>query len=212
MRDFFNILEAMIPSSDRKYGGALKVNGFWGAGDGHFVVVTPIEGKQDIPCKSIDRSFTLKYTGEEVSIRLSARALEKAYNAVCELKERSCPECHGTGHVTFSYEAESNGMTYTIDDTCPICMGNGVVDNSDHEFSADAVVTIAGYCYSARVIQNMLRFLRAAEEDSLTIVRHDDDIFTIAEAAGCTIWFTHLGRGATLPNKIIVVETEKKDQ
>lgn len=43
--------------------------------------------------------------------------------------EHLCPDCKGSGVVTFEYESVENYHTYTTEDTCPVCNGNGINEN-----------------------------------------------------------------------------------
>lgn len=48
-------------------------------------------------------------------------------------KEVKCTECDGYGEVDADYYADSNGKYYTISDTCPICEGEGTIEEEERE-------------------------------------------------------------------------------
>lgn len=44
-----------------------------------------------------------------------------------------CPECNGYGEVDVEYYADSDGKYYTISGTCPICDGDGTIQEEERE-------------------------------------------------------------------------------
>ena len=58
------------------------------------------------------------------------------------VKTVRCPECEGTGMVTASYEADYDDHVYEIEVDCPICDGEGTIEEEVKEPTGNSFPTI----------------------------------------------------------------------
>lgn len=61
-------------------------------------------------------------------IAVTRRRIELALEQAPEERNRQCPECMGSGDVTWEYR-DRHYQTHTMEETCPVCDGSGTVDD-----------------------------------------------------------------------------------
>ena len=61
-------------------------------------------------------------------IAVTRQQIERALEQAPEERNRQCPECKGSGDVTWEYR-DRHYNTHTMEDTCPVCDGSGTVDD-----------------------------------------------------------------------------------
>lgn len=59
-------------------------------------------------------------------IAVTRQQIERALEQAPEERNRQCPECKGSGDVTWEYH-DRHHNTHTMEDTCPVCDGSGTV-------------------------------------------------------------------------------------
>ena len=61
-------------------------------------------------------------------IAVTRRQIERALEQAPEEQNRQCPECKGSGDVTWEYR-DRHYDTHTMEETCPVCDGSGTIDD-----------------------------------------------------------------------------------
>ena len=61
-------------------------------------------------------------------IVVTRQQIERALEQAPEEQNRQCPECWGSGDVTWEYR-DRHYNTHTMEGTCPVCDGSGTVDD-----------------------------------------------------------------------------------
>jgi len=61
-------------------------------------------------------------------IAVTRQQIERALERASEKQNRQCPECKGSGDVTWEYR-DRNYHTHTMEETCPVCDGSGTIDD-----------------------------------------------------------------------------------
>lgn len=61
-------------------------------------------------------------------IAVTRQQIERALEQAPEERNRQCPECKGSGDVTWEYR-DRHYNKHTMEETCPVCDGSGTVDD-----------------------------------------------------------------------------------
>ena len=63
-----------------------------------------------------------------IDIAVARQQIERALEQAPEECNRQCPECNGSGDVTWEYR-DRHYNKHTMEETCPVCDGSGTVDD-----------------------------------------------------------------------------------
>ena len=107
--------------------------------EGHIVIMVNkkcVSGEY----KSLDIGSKLPVRDYNCDFPLSISDLQDALDrcpqedeVIITKKEVKCTECDGYGEVDADYHADSDGKYYTISGTCPICDGEGTIEEEERE-------------------------------------------------------------------------------
>lgn len=95
------------------------------------------------------------------------------------VKTVRCPECYGTGMVTAAYEAEYDDHLYDIDVDCPICDGEGTIEEEVKEPtgnsfpSEDSIIKLGKGYFRWRFIYKIIKACEMLKIDIIKLVRTD---------------------------------------
>jgi len=102
------------------------------ATDGHVLIRIDgslCEGSYDEKPGGLTPPRTAKVVPEATTdIAVTRQQIERALEQAPEERNRQCPECKGSGDVTWEYR-DRHYNTHTMEDTCPVCDGSGTVDD-----------------------------------------------------------------------------------
>lgn len=188
--DYKKLLLSIVnpDSTVKRYTMPFRLNGRWAAAhDGHFCVETPLE--EDLDIETYEKTGTLEPKGILTDHILTSAAINEAYDKVTNLSEITCPDCEGEGEVNFTFQSR-NGNIYEHQDECPVCDGKGKIPNTYRQFDDEAVITIIDHHYRAKILWRLMSFMKAAETGSIKIILRGP--VTVAEAAGCKLYFTSI--------------------
>ena len=154
--------------------------------------------------------FLPELNGEECDITIPFAAIEEAMKELPMIAETrieigdeiECPECEGTGEVTWTYEDE-DGNEYEMDADCPVCDGTGRTDEKKEVPTGRMIpkkntsVDIAGIRYEAKYIKSVIDGLRLLGFDSLRQVRRTEEGANVFEVtAGVEVWIAPMFKNA----------------
>ena len=102
------------------------------ASDGHVLIRIDgslCEGCYDEKPGGLTPPRTAKVVPEATTdIAVTRQQIERALEQAPEERNRQCPECEGSGDVTWEYR-DRHYNTHTMVETCPVCDGSGTVDD-----------------------------------------------------------------------------------
>ena len=102
------------------------------ATDGHVLIridSSLCEGSYDEKPGGLTPPRTTSVVPEATTdIAVTRQQIERALEQAPEERNRQCPECKGSGDVTWEYR-DRHYQTHTMEDTCPVCDGSGTVDD-----------------------------------------------------------------------------------
>lgn len=109
--------------------------------------------------------------------------------------EAVCPECDGSGEVTWEYKADTNHETYEKEYECPVCEGDGKIWKEmpcgQFEPSRHNGVKIGEAIFQAWQMARVLRTMRMLDAQTLLIVsepkKYNATMFQIKEVPGVKI-------------------------
>lgn len=114
------------------------------AGDGHHILLIPVDVFDNVhETELLERSApnvsTLFPKGEEgyKDVLITLELLDNTCDVIPKVpvygfKKGKCPECGGSGEVTWEYKSK-DGIGYEMDGECPICDGTGCQEWKDKE-------------------------------------------------------------------------------
>ena len=88
-----------------------------------------------------------------------------------------CPDCKGSGRVLFEYYGVEDGQTYTTEDTCPVCNGDGL--NKNYEYlsilggwfdTKNNVIDIKGCWFNPKYLEKLSQFMLRCNVTTCTFV------------------------------------------
>lgn len=150
--------------------------------------------------------------GEECDTIIPISAIEEAMKELPMIAETriekgdeiKCPECDGTGEVTWTYEDE-DGNEYEMDADCPVCDGTGRTDEEKEVPTGRMIpekntsVDIAGIRYEAKYIKSVIDGLRLLGFDSIRQVHRTQEGANVFEVtAGVEVQIAPLFKNADL--------------
>lgn len=156
--------------------------------------------------------------GEECDITIPISAIEEAMKELPMIAETriekgdeiECPECEGTGEVTWTYEDE-DGNEYYMDADCPVCDGTGRTDEKKEVPTGRMIpekntnIVIAGVWYDAKYIKNVIDGLRLLGFSSMRQVHRAEEGGNVFEVtAGVEVWISPRNKNADLSEEITV--------
>ena len=154
--------------------------------------------------------FLPQLDGEECDITIPISAIEEAMKELPMIAETriekgdeiECPECDGTGEVTWTYEDEE-GNEYELDADCPVCEGTGRTDEEKEVPTGRMIpekntsIVIAGIMFEAKFIKNVIDGLRLLGFDSIRQVHRTQDGANVFEVtAGVEVWIAPMFENA----------------
>lgn len=105
----------------------------------------------------------------KTDIAVTRQQIERALEQAPEERDRQCPECGGSGDVTWEYRDRHNDI-YRKKETCPVCDGSGTVDDYaviKYQF----IVCGKAFCYHA--VKTLLAAMSWLGIDTIRLVNAD---------------------------------------
>ena len=121
-----------------------------------------------------DLQDALKRCPQEPEMRIK-------YNVV------QCPECNGSGEVDVEYYADSDGKYYTISGTCPICDGEGTIEEEEKEPTGnmipkeDILIKFGEGYFKWRLINSIIEACEKLKIEKIRLVRTSISTLSIVE-------------------------------
>lgn len=127
-----------------------------------------------------------------------------------------CKDCGGSGTVDFEY-VSTNGQTYSVNDTCPVCQGDGINENyvyspyHDGWFDkTETAIQIKDVLFNPKYIGLVSIVMKQFGCDSCTFKYKDNSHITVFDVAdGVKIYVMPIFHSDTL-EKIVKVDLEPK--
>ena len=98
-----------------------------------------------------------------------------------------CPECNGYGEVDVEYYADSDGKYYTISGTCPICDGEGTIEEEEKEPTGnmipkeDILIKFGEGYFKWRLINSIIEACEKLKIEKIRLVRTSISELSIVE-------------------------------
>lgn len=98
-----------------------------------------------------------------------------------------CPECNGSGEVDVEYYADSDGKYYTISGTCPICDGEGTIEEEEREPTGnmipkeDILIKFGEGYFKWRLINTIIEACEKLKIEKIRLVRTSTSTLNIVE-------------------------------
>lgn len=98
-----------------------------------------------------------------------------------------CPECNGSGEVDVEYYADSDGKYYTISGTCPICDGEGTIEEEEREPTGnmipkeDILIKFGEGYFKWRLINSIIKACEKLKIEEIKLVRTSISTLSIVE-------------------------------
>ena len=98
-----------------------------------------------------------------------------------------CPECNGSGEVDVEYYADSDGKYYTISGTCPICDGEGTIEEEEREPTGnmipkeDILIKFGEGYFKWRLINSIIKACEKLKIEKIRLVRTSISTLNIVE-------------------------------
>ena len=170
-----------------------KCDGRVWATDGHaLIMVNPecVPGKYEtrdiggkIPVRDYNCDESLSVSDLQDAIKRCPQEPEMKikYNVV------RCPECNGSGEVDVEYYADSDGKYYTISGTCPICDGEGTIEEEEREPTGnmipkdDSIIKFGEGYFNWRLINSIIEACEISKIEKIRLVRTSISELSIVE-------------------------------
>lgn len=100
-----------------------------------------------------------------------------------------CPECNGSGEVDVEYYADSDGKYYTISGTCPICDGEGTIEEEEREPTGnmipkeDILIKFGEGYFKWRLINSIIKACEKLKIEEIRLVRTSISTLSIVEVS-----------------------------
>ena len=88
-----------------------------------------------------------------------------------------CPECNGSGEVDVEYYADSDGKYYMISGTCPICDGEGTIEEEEREPTGnmipkdDSLIKFGEGYFRWQIINSIIEACEISKIEKIRLVR-----------------------------------------
>ena len=98
-----------------------------------------------------------------------------------------CPECNGYGEVDVEYYADSDGKYYTISGTCPICDGEGTIEEEEKEPTGnmipkeDILIKFGEGHFKWRLINSIIEACEKLKIEEIRLVRTSSTELSVVE-------------------------------
>ena len=170
-----------------------KYDGRVWATDGHnLIMVNPecVSGKYEtrdmgvkIPVRDYNCDESLLVSDLQDALKRCPREPEMKikYNVA------RCPECNGSGEVDVEYYADSDGKYYTISGTCPICDGEGTIEEEEREPTGnmipkeDILIKFGEGYFKWRLINSIIKACEKLKIEKIRLVRTSTSTLSIVE-------------------------------
>ena len=170
-----------------------KYDGRVWATDGHkLIMVNPecVSGKYEtrdmggkIPVRDYNCDESLLVSDLQDALKRCPQEPEMKikYNVV------QCPECNGSGEVDVEYYADSDGKYYTISGTCPICDGEGTIEEEEKEPTGnmipkeDILIKFGEGYFKWRLINSIIEAREKHKIEEIRLVRTSISTLSIVE-------------------------------
>ena len=170
-----------------------KYDGRVWATDAHnLIMVNPecVSGKYEtrdmggkIPVREYNCDESLLVSDLQDALKRSPREPEMKikYNVA------QCPECNGSGEVDVEYYADSDGKYYTISGTCPICDGEGTIEEEEREPTGnmipkeDILIKFGEGYFKWRLINTIIEACEKLKIEEIRLVRTSISTLNIVE-------------------------------
>ena len=100
-----------------------------------------------------------------------------------------CPECNGSGEVDVEYYADSDGKYYMISGTCPICDGEGTIEEEEREPTGnmipkeDILIKFGEGYFKWRLINSIIEACEKLKIEKIRLVRTSISTLSIVEVS-----------------------------
>ena len=170
-----------------------KYDGRVWATDGHkLIMVNPecVSGKYEtrdmggkIPVRDYNCDESLLVSDLQDALKRCPQEPEMKikYNVV------QCPECNGSGEVDVEYYADSDGKYYTISGTCPICDGEGTIEEEEKEPTGnmipkeDILIKFGEGYFKWRLINLIIETCEKLKIEEIRLVRTSTSTLSVVE-------------------------------
>ena len=170
-----------------------KYDGRVWATDGHaLIMVNPecVSGKYEtrdmggkIPVREYNCDESLLVSDLQDALKRCPQEPEMKikYNVV------QCPECNGSGEVDVEYYADSDGKYYTISGTCPICDGEGTIEEEEKEPTGnmipkeDILIKFGEGYFKWRLINSIIEACEKLKIEEIRLVRTSSTELSVVE-------------------------------
>lgn len=170
-----------------------KYDGRVWATDGHnLIMVNPecVSGKYEtrdmggkIPVREYNCDESLLVSDLQDALKRCPREPEMkiTYNVA------QCPECNGSGEVDVEYYADSDGKYYMISGTCPICDGEGTIEEEEKEPTGnmipkeDILIKFGEGYFKWRLINSIIKACEKLKIEEIKLVRTSISTLSIVE-------------------------------
>ncbi len=102
-------------------------------------------------------------------IAVTRQQIERALEQAPEERNRQCPECGGSGDVTWEYR-DCHYKKHTMEETCPVCDGFGTVD--DYTVIKYQFI-FCGKPFSYHYVKTLLAAMSWLDIDTIRLVNAD---------------------------------------
>lgn len=103
-------------------------------------------------------------------IAVTRQQIERALERAPEERNRQCPECEGSGDVTWEYR-DRHYNTHTMEGTCPVCDGSGTVDDYT-VIKYQFIFCGKPFCY--HYVKTLLSAMSWLDIDTIRLVNADE--------------------------------------
>ena len=103
------------------------------------------------------------------NIAVTRQQIERALEQAPEERSRQCPECNGSGDVTWEYRDRYYNK-HTMEETCPVCDGSGTVD--DYTVIKYQFI-VCGKAFSYHAVKTLLAAMSWLGIDTIQLVNAD---------------------------------------
>ena len=170
-----------------------KSDGRVWASDGHIVIMVNSECVSDeYETRDLGSNVTARdYNCDESLLVSDLQDAIKRCPQEPEMKIKynvvRCPECNGYGEVDVEYYADSDGKYYTISGTCPICDGEGTIEEEEKEPTGnmipkeDILIKFGEGYFKWRLINSIIEACEKLKIEEIRLVRTSSTELSVVE-------------------------------